>query len=123
MFTPKLRAGLQARRELGAKEDLVDTYVVTTAVAVNLDWDLSSKITARLRGEALRRDFKGDPGLAVLASDGEQDGQASYGAALTYSPLRSLEINLAYRHEARTRDDVAADFSSSMVSLGARFKL
>ena len=48
--TPRFRAGIQARRELGAKEDLTDTYVVTTAAGVNIGWDLTIKIDVRLWG-------------------------------------------------------------------------
>ena len=117
-FTQKLQLHLQLRRELGAREDLTDTYVVTTAEALRLDWQLTTRVSASIWGEEQSRDYKGDPGFG-FALDGQKDDQLVYGAGLTYTPIRKVDVSLAYQRDARTRNTGFGKFDNSTVRLQA----
>lgn len=116
----KMKVGLQLRRELGAQEDLTDTYVVTTAIGVNFEWAMAYKLNGKLWGEKLTRDYKGDPGLGFTPTQGQKDKQLAYGATLTYQPNRHFDVSLTAVRDAREKG-VAAQYSNLTGRLAARF--
>jgi hypothetical protein len=121
-LTQRLQLGLQLRRELGAQEDLTDTYVVTTAAGLKLDWQCTTRIGARLWSEKQTRDYGGNPGLGVVPLNGQKDDQLVYGFGLKYLPIRKLEISASYQRDSRERNNAFGKYSNGSTRVEATFR-
>lgn len=114
----KVAIGVTGRREMGAREDVADNFVVTRAVSIDPMWGLTSKVRVRGRLEWLRRDYGGDP-FGIAAPDRDDRTQAR-GIALEWSPIRNLALQLGARKERRSSSDAAHGYRASSLFISAQ---
>lgn len=118
----KLSIGAHLRRELGAREDLVDNYVVTEAVALRPSWRVSDKLELASEFEYRRRDFGGDPGFLAEAESDRSENQTRIGLSAGYRYSRSLGFNASLGWEARNADSESREFEATTASVSANLR-
>ncbi|MCK9983757.1 MAG: hypothetical protein AzoDbin1_00229 [Azoarcus sp.] len=121
-WTPsgKIGLGVTVRREIGAREDVADNFVITRAVSVDPTWAVSSKIRVRGKLEWLTRDYGGDP-FASVAPD-RDDKSRAVSVAFEWSPVRAAVLRLGARSERRFASAAAPGYSAEGAFLSAKFR-
>ncbi|NMG29266.1 XrtB/PEP-CTERM-associated polysaccharide biosynthesis outer membrane protein EpsL [Aromatoleum evansii] len=116
--TGKLALGMTARREMGAREDVADNFVITRAVSVDPVWQIGNKLRLRGRLEWLKRDYGGDP-FGIVAPDRDDRTQAR-ALALEWSPARNLSLQLGARNERRSSSDAYPGYRAASLFMSAK---
>lgn len=114
---------LSWRREIGAEEDLVANYAVTSALVFAPSWRISEKLRLGARLERSTRDFGGDPELGVSADEvpSRDDRTTRYGLTLDYSPIRSVQLGLGAEHQQRRSQLRLREYDATTVWVSGRF--
>lgn len=117
--TGKLGLGVTVRREMGAREDVADNFVVTRAVSLNPVWHLSEKLAVRGRIERLARDYGGSP-FPVVAP-GRDDKTRVASVSIEWRPVRELAFTLGALREQRSGSAAAVGYSVESMFVGAKY--
>ncbi|NMF98535.1 hypothetical protein GPA27_14190 [Aromatoleum toluolicum] len=122
-WTPsgKVGLGVTVRREMGAREDVADNFVITRAVSVDPSWVVSSKIQVRGKVEWLRRDYGGDPFASV--SPDRDDRTRAVSVAVEWTPVRAVVLRLGARSERRFASAAAPGYAAQGAFLSAKFRI
>lgn len=115
----KTGLGFTLRREMGAREDVADNFVITRAISVDPSWAVSSKIQLRGRLEWLTRDYGGDP--FPSAAPERDDKSRAMSVAGEWSPARLVLLRLGVRSERRFASAAAPGYRAESAFLSARF--
>lgn len=118
-ITGKTSLRTVARREIGAREDLTNNFVVATAFSVSPTWTPTKRISVTGMWEIKKRDFGGDPGF-VVNSPSRDDTTERYRAAVAYMPLDNFNIELSQTHIERDSDVDAAEFDADITELSMK---
>ncbi|MBD5803733.1 hypothetical protein AZOA_31740 [Azoarcus sp. Aa7] len=121
-WTPsgKVGLGVTVRREMGAREDVADNFVITRAVSIDPSWAVSSKIQVRGKLEWLARDYGGDP-FASVAPD-RDDKSRAVSVAVEWTPVRAVVLRLGARSERRFASAAAPGYVAEGAFLSAKFR-
>ena len=119
--TGKLGVTTVLRREIGARDDLIDNFVVTRALSVAPVWSLSARVTLQGRVEWRERDFRGDPGIVNAALVSQNDRTRFTSLAAFYTPIEALQLSLSYTLQSRDSDLPSGDYAARGAALSAQY--
>ncbi len=115
----KTKLRTTARREIGAREDLINNFVVVTAFSVAPSWTPTERISVSGLWEIKKRDFEGDPGFVVNSTDLD-DTTNRFRASVAYQPLDNLNLELSQTYIERESDRASAEFDANVTELTMR---
>ncbi len=116
----KLSLRTTLRREIGAREDLTDNFVVTKAFSLAPTWAPTTRVALQGAWEWRKRDFGGDPGL--VSGVPEQDDVTRVARlSVSYSPLDNLNLSLSHTHSARASDRSANEYEADVSAISAQY--
>lgn len=108
------------RREIGAREDLTDNFVVTKAFSVEPTWAVSSRIAVQGGLEWRKRNFGGDPGL-VSGVPAQDDLTRQLRLSVSYVPIDNLNLSLSHTHASRSSDRPFNEYTADTTALSAQY--
>ncbi len=122
-WTPTGKLGLTAtvRREIGARDDLFDNFVVTRAASITPRWAVSSRVLVQGTAEWRERDFRGDPGL-LTGNLSRDDITRSYTLSLLYTPIDPLQVSVSWSRYRRSSDDANAEYTANVGMVSAQYR-
>jgi exopolysaccharide biosynthesis operon protein EpsL len=107
-----------------ALQNLQDTsasYVVATGFSVGPHWAFSEKVVLQARYTDEKRDYKGDPGTALIGATSRNDTFRGLALAAGYTPIRNLQLSLGFETGKRTSNVALRDYDYTAVSATGRF--
>jgi exopolysaccharide biosynthesis operon protein EpsL len=119
--TAKTQMALMGWRELEPSQLVDATYVVAEGVSLSPVWSATSKITVEAKISYETRDYMGAPGL-VSGLPERQDEVVSGQLVLVYTPIRDVEVNLAYLAERRDSTRLFMDYTDNSVFASAKLQ-
>ncbi len=105
-----------ARREIGAREDLDNNFIVVTALAITPTWKPTERIRVSGSWEIKDRDFGGDPGFLATTIDPD-DVTRSWRASVAYEPFDNVNLALSHRYASRTAEVDSSEFRANVTEL------
>lgn len=117
----KLSVTAVARREIGARDDLVDNFVVTRAFSLAPAWQPSYRIGIQGRLEWRKRDFRGDPGLFVGSFPDRGDTSRHADVSLVYAPIDPLRLSISYAYQQRDSDFAPDEYTARVASFSVDY--
>jgi len=118
--TGKLSLRTIVRREIGAREDLTDNFVVTKAFSLEPTWAATSRIALKGLWELRQRDYGGDPGLVTGASE-QDDVTRMLRFSLSYSPFDNLHLSVAHTRASRSGDRALNEYSAETNTVAMQY--
>ena len=91
----KVRLNAFTFKDLRLYIDNVSSYQVVESVGISPMYAVTSKIVLRGDYSFERRDYRGDPGLILTNVDREDNVRVGR-LAVTYSPIRNVDLSLSY---------------------------
>ena len=119
--TGKLSVSTVVRREIGARDDLVDNFVVTRALSLSPTWSVSPRVALQGRVEWRERDFRGDPGIINIALASQNDRTRIFNVGAYYTPIDALRLSLSYSQQVRDSDLASASYTARVASFSAQY--
>lgn len=119
--TGKLSLAATVRREIGARDDLFDNFVVTRAATIAPAWAVSGRVLLQGSFEWRERDFRGDPGL-LSGGASRDDITRSYALSLMYSPIDPLRLALSWSRHRRISDDPDGQYTANVGMVSAQYR-
>jgi exopolysaccharide biosynthesis operon protein EpsL len=118
--TGNTSVSLSLYRLIGAYTDVTANYIVTTGVTLAPTWQATSKLAFGMNAFYQDRDYKGTPGIALVAVDQDRRNDDVYnvGVNATYAILRSLKGTLYYTWTKRDSNIEAFNFRDNIVGAG-----
>lgn len=110
-----------ARREIGARDDLVDNFVVTRAVSFAPSWQPFYRIGIQGRLEWRKRDFRGDPGLVAGTFPAREDVSRNANVSFIYTPIDPLQLSISYGYLQRDSDLVSEEYTAHVASFSVDY--
>lgn len=119
--TGKVAVNSRLRREVGAQDDLLASYVVVEAFSLAGNWYPTAKTSLKANYEYMKRDYLGDPiaVLAFLPKRHETIDQRSISAS--YAPMRNLLFSVALANEKRFSNYAGYPYEDTNISATAQF--
>ena len=117
----KVALGVTVRREMGAREDVVDNFVVTRATSFDPVWSVTGKLRVRGRLEWLARDYEGTP-FIVSGPDRDEKGR-SHSVSIEWSPMDDLLLRVGLRREHRSSSDAVRSYADDIISVAIKYAL
>ncbi|WP_391527489.1 XrtB/PEP-CTERM-associated polysaccharide biosynthesis outer membrane protein EpsL [Denitromonas ohlonensis] len=118
--TGKLAVSATLRREIGARDDLFDNFVVTRAASFTPSWAVSGRVLVQGTVEWRKRDFRGDPGL-LSGSQSRDDITRTYSLSLSYTPIDPLRLAVSIGRYRRSSDDPNAGYTANVGTVSAQY--
>lgn len=100
----KLTMVAELRRAIGLNNDVTPSYLLTDTISLRPTWTPTGKITVTGNLDWTRRNPLGDPLRSIAASGAEKDRTKTLGLAVSYRPIRRVELALNLRDERRQSD-------------------
>lgn len=119
--TGKLSVAATVRREIGARDDLFDNFVVTRAATIAPAWAVSGRVLLQGSFEWRERDFRGDPGL-LSGGASRDDITRSYALSLMYTPIDPLRLALSWSRHRRISDDPDGQYTANVGMVSAQYR-
>lgn len=119
--TGKLGLSALAQRDISPAEDIQTSFVLVEGVALRASYDLSEKVNVAANAGYSRREYLGDPGLALGTTADRTDRVRVFGAIVSYRPTRSLTLRLSGQRETRSSNVPLNDYTANVFSLNALF--
>jgi exopolysaccharide biosynthesis operon protein EpsL len=108
------------RREIGAREDLTDNFVVTKAVSLAPVWTPLARVAVQGMWEWRKRDFGGDPGL-ITGVAAQDDITRLLRLSVTYTATDNFTLSLAHTHTTRDSDRASNEYDANMTVISAQY--
>lgn len=119
-WTGKLRSNLGLARSLGAFETFNSTYSVNDSFTASLGYEVSDKIQAGVNFRLSERDFEG---RGQFDTSGRVDKEHSYGAQISWRPIRNVGISLSSTKSNRNSTLAQFDFDDTLTSVNVDFRI
>jgi exopolysaccharide biosynthesis operon protein EpsL len=120
--TAKVRLGVSAWHEIWAYDDLITSYSLNRGISLEPHWTATSTITVSGKIQRETRDFLGDPGILVLATN-RKDTSITRNLTVSYQPTRSYSFNVSVGDDKRDSNLPLFSFNSETVSISATFQM
>ena len=117
----KLSVTAIARREIGAREDLVDNFVVTRALSLAPAWQPLHRIGVQGRLEWRKRDFRGDPGLIAGTFPARDDVSRNANLSVVYTPVDPLRLSVSYAYLRRDSDLASEEYTARVATFSVDY--
>jgi exopolysaccharide biosynthesis operon protein EpsL len=120
-ITGKTSFNVTARREIGAQEDILSSYVVTDSVSLGPTWMPTARTLVQVSIERRVRDFLGDPVASLAGIEKRQDSLSLASLAATWMPIDALQLGLTLRRERRDSNTAGIPYKAGVAFLSAQF--
>jgi len=117
----KTALNLTARREIGAQEDILSSYVVTRAISLGPTWTPTAKTLLQASAEWRQRDYLGDPVVGLAGLERRRDSLRIASLSATWAPIDALQLGLTLRRERRDSNFAGIPYRASTAFLSAQF--
>lgn len=112
---------MTARRELGAQDDILSSYVVTRGIGLGATWMPTAKISVQATAERRVRDYLGDP-VAILSSIEKRKDRLNVASlSVSYAPITSLKLSMTLSNEQRESNYAGFPYRDKVASASAQF--
>lgn len=92
---------INTRREIGAQDDILSSYVVTRGVGLGATWVPTAKTSVQATAERRVRDYLGDP-VAILSNIEKRKDRLNVASlSVSYVPITSLKLSMTLSSERR----------------------
>jgi exopolysaccharide biosynthesis operon protein EpsL len=109
-----------AQNDISTTEEVNVGFVLVKGIMLYPTMTLNSKIDVTAGIELSDRDYLGDAGVVLGTIPPRSERLRAALLKVSYRPVRSLTVNLAWRREARRSDAAFADYDANVVSAGVR---
>jgi exopolysaccharide biosynthesis operon protein EpsL len=109
-------------REIQSTEDASASYVLSEGWSVGPAWAPTIKLIFQARYLRENREFKGDPGLALVGGVPREDSFDGISLTAGYTPVRNVHLSLGAEWGDRTSNVIGRDFDYRMMSANARIR-
>jgi exopolysaccharide biosynthesis operon protein EpsL len=99
--TGKLRVVASASKDIRTFEDIATSYIAVTDIVVSPTYALTPKVLLQGDFSYQTRDFRGDPGFLLFSAPSREDKLRIARMSVTYSPIRNVDLSLAYENGDR----------------------
>lgn len=117
----KSALNVSAWREIGARGDVLASYVVTRAISVLPSWQPTPKTLLQLGLERLALDYRGDPVAILSGIEKREDRLRLWSFSAGYSPITNLQLSLSLRRERRASNYAGMPYRANGATLSAQF--
>lgn len=119
--TGKTQLNARVRREIGASNDLLASYILTNGANIGMTWQPTGKISAILNYDFSKRDYAGDPITELAGLEDRKDRINTLSLNVSYELMRNLAVTLNLVRSRRDSNVPGLPFVDNMATLGARF--
>lgn len=120
-LTGKTALNVTLKREIGAQEDILSSYVVTDSVSLGPSWTPTAKTLVQASIEWRRRDYLGDPVASLAGIDKRQDRLRLASLSATWAPIDALQLGLTLRRERRDSNYASIPYRAGIAFFSAQF--
>lgn len=120
LLTGKLKSNVGLGRGVSAFETFNSTYSVTDSINANLSYEISDKIQAGVNVRFSERAFEG---RGQFDTSGRTDREHSYGAQISWRPIRNIGFSLSSTKSNRNSTLAQFDFDDVLTSLNLDLKI
>lgn len=112
---------ITTRREIGAQDDILSSYVVTRGIGLGATWMPTAKTSVQAIAERRVRDYLGDP-VAILSSiEKRKDKLNVVSLSISYAPITSLKLSMTLSNEERKSNYDGFPYRDKVASANAQF--
>ncbi len=112
---------ITTRREIGAQDDILSSYVVTRGIGFGATWMPTAKTSIQVAAERRVRDYLGDP-VAILSSiEKRKDRLNVVSLSVSYVPITSLRLGMTLSNEERESNYSGISYRDKVVVANAQF--
>ncbi|MDO9272728.1 MAG: hypothetical protein Q7T94_06905 [Rugosibacter sp.] len=112
---------ITTRREIGAQDDILSSFVVTRGIALGATWMPTAKTSMQASVERRVRDFLGDP-VAILSSIEKRKDRLNVASlSVSYAPMTSLKLSMTLSNEERESNYSGFPYRDKVVVANAQF--
>jgi exopolysaccharide biosynthesis operon protein EpsL len=121
-WKPSARFGLvaMAGKDISTTEDVNVGFVLVKGITLYPTMRLTERIDVTAGLELSDRDYLGDAGVVLGTVPARSERQRAALLNVSYRPVRSLTLNLAWRREERRSPIPFADYDANIISAGVR---
>jgi exopolysaccharide biosynthesis operon protein EpsL len=120
LWTGKLKSNLGLSRSYGSFETNNSSYSITDSITASLGYDISDKIQAGVNFRLSERDFEG---RGQFDTSGREDKEHSYGAHISWRPIRNIGFSLTSVKSNRNSTLAQFDFDDTLTSITVDFRI
>lgn len=120
MWTGKIKSNFGLSRSVSAFETFNSTYSLTDAATASVSYEISDKIQAGLNFRISERDFQG---RAQFDTSGRTDREHSYGANISWRPIKNIGFSLSSTKSNRNSTLAQFDFDDTLTSINVDLKI
>ena len=118
--TGKLTISAIALKEVSPLEDIQTSFVLIRGFSLRPTWQITEKTSLALSLDTSERKYLGDPGLVIGATPLREDKVHGALLALTWLPLRNVQVIGTALRESRSSNLVNGDYDVTVISARAR---
>ena len=118
--TGKLTISAIALKEVSPLEDIQTSFVLIRGFSLRPTWQITEKTSLALSLDTSERRYLGDPGLVVGTTAPREDKVHGALLALTWLPLRNVQVIGTALRESRSSNLVNGDYDVTVISARAR---
>lgn len=120
-ITGKTALNVAVRREIGAQEDILSSYVVTRALSLGPTWTPTAKTFVQAQFEWRERDYLGDPVAGLAGIEKRQDRLRVASLSATWMPMTAIQVGMTLRRERRDSNYAGIPYLANVAFLNAQF--
>jgi exopolysaccharide biosynthesis operon protein EpsL len=109
-------------REIQSTEDASASYVLSEGWGIGPAWAPTVKLIFQGRFLHENREFKGDPGLALVGGVPREDRFQGFSLTAGYTPVRNIHLSLGAEWGDRSSNVALRDFDYRMLTANARIR-
>lgn len=117
----KLQLTLTAAQGISADEQVNVGFVWVEGLAVSAQWRATDKLDVGLELQSARREYLGDPAIALGLTPERSERFESAALRASYRPTRALTVTAMLRTERRNAAAALPDFDAQIAGIAVRF--
>ena len=121
LISAKAQFNITMRRETGAQDDILSSYVVTRGVSLGPTWRPTAKTSVQATLEQQVRNYQGDPATALSGIEQREDRLRTASLSASYAPTKSLQLSMTLRHEQRESNFAGFPYRANIAFANAQF--
>ena len=121
LMSGSTQVNITTRREIGAQDDILSSYVVTRGIGLGATWMPTAKTSVQAIAERRVRDYLGDP-VAILSSIEKRKDRLNVASlSVSYAPIISLKLSITVSNEERESNYAGFPYRDKVVIANAQF--
>lgn len=115
------RFNITARREIGAQDDILSSYVVTRGISLSPTWMPTARTSVQATLERRVRNYRGDPVAILSGIEKREDRLRVASLSASYAPATSLQFSVTLRREQRESNYAGLPYRANAAFANAQF--